>query len=207
MTVSLQRISRAQLEQLAVSAIPNVIQLTIADGALPPAFVAQRALGYLEQGKSEFWCGTFFVIRKSDRCIVGGCGFRSEPLNGVVEIGYAIAASCQGQGLASAAIRLLVDLAFETGEIAQVLAQINPNNLASSRVVEKLGFVAGDTIRDEDNELAVQWWHGIASRVGATLTEAQRNELDRRGTDYLSNPDEVHSWDEVKASVLVKLSQ
>lgn len=158
MTVSLQCISRAQLEQLALSLVPVELGLSFADGALPPDFVAKRALAYLEQGKSAFWCSTFFVIRKSDSCIVGGCGFRSEPVNGVVEIGYAIAGSCQGQGLASAAIHSLIDLAFATDEVIQVVAQINLNNFASARVVEKLGFVAGDTILEDDGEPAVQWW-------------------------------------------------
>lgn len=158
MPVSLLAISRAQLEQLAVSVVPTDLQFGVVDGALPPAFVAKRALGYLEASKSVFWCSTFFVVRKSDQRIVGGCGFRSEPVGGIVEIGYAIAASCQVQGLASAAISLLVDLAFATNEVTRVMAQISPSNLASARVVEKLGFLVGDTIRDEDDELAVQWW-------------------------------------------------
>jgi len=37
------------------------------------------------------------------------------------------------------------------------------------------------------------------------LTEAQQTELDRRLADHLNNPDDIVSWDEVKAAAIAKL--
>ena len=38
-----------------------------------------------------------------------------------------------------------------------------------------------------------------------SITDAQKKELDYRLTDYLANPNDVLSWDEVKASACAKI--
>ena len=38
-----------------------------------------------------------------------------------------------------------------------VLAQVNPDNLASTRVVQKLGFTARGRQLDHEGEMLVQW--------------------------------------------------
>jgi len=49
---------------------------------------------------------------------------------------------------------------------------------------------------------------GIVSRGAApALTEAQATELDCRLADYLANPNDVISWDEVKAAAVAKIRQ
>jgi putative addiction module component (TIGR02574 family) len=61
---------------------------------------------------------------------------------------------------------------------------------------------------DEQIELAEAIWDGIVSRNAVPpLTKAQETELDRRLTDHLNNPDDVVSWDEVKAAALAKIRQ
>ncbi len=40
-----------------------------------------------------------------------------------------------------------------------------------------------------------------AEQVDPDLTESQKQELDRRIDDYEANPDNVLTWEEVKASV------
>ena len=61
---------------------------------------------------------------------------------------------------------------------------------------------------DEQIELVVAIWTGIVSRGAVpTLTEAQKIELDRRLADHLANPNDVISWDEVKAAALSKVGQ
>ena len=87
MPVFLKPLSVADLQQIAIGRAPQEITMTIADGALPPPFVAKRAATLIEQGKSAFWCSTFYIVRRSDNLIIGGCGFKNEPENGVVEIG------------------------------------------------------------------------------------------------------------------------
>ena len=61
---------------------------------------------------------------------------------------------------------------------------------------------------DEQIELVEAIWDGIVSRGAApSLTEAQKMELDRRLADYLANPNDVVSWDDVKAAALAKIRQ
>jgi putative addiction module component (TIGR02574 family) len=61
---------------------------------------------------------------------------------------------------------------------------------------------------DEQIELVEAIWDGIVSRGAApSLTEAQKTELDRRLADYLANPNNVVSWNDVKAAALAKIRQ
>lgn len=65
---------------------------------------------------------------------------------------------------------------------------------------------ASDLDIDEQIELVEAIWNGIVSRGAAPpLTSAQEIELDRRMADYLANPNNVISWDEVKAAALEKV--
>jgi putative addiction module component (TIGR02574 family) len=61
---------------------------------------------------------------------------------------------------------------------------------------------------DEQIQLVEAIWDGIVSRGAApSLTRAQKTELDRRLADHLANPNDVISWDDVKAAALAKIKQ
>ena len=52
-------------------------------------------------------------------------------------------------------------------------------------------------------QLVEDIWDSIAALPEAlTLTEAQRQELDRRLDDHLAHPDDVIPWEEVKKEIL-----
>jgi RimJ/RimL family protein N-acetyltransferase len=55
-------------------------------------------------------------------------------------LGYWIRRSCWGQGIATEAAGAVLARAFRTGELHRVEAHVALENLASQRVVEKLGF-------------------------------------------------------------------
>jgi RimJ/RimL family protein N-acetyltransferase len=153
---SLLQLSREELLELADSRIPASLASRVEAKALPPAFVARRSLELVAEGKSEFWCNTFLIVQNSSGRIIGGCGFKDEPKDGRVEIGYGVAPNSRGQGGATAAVKLLVKLAL-TGGAREVLAEVTPENLASTRVVQKLDFTNTGTRLDEDNDIVVQW--------------------------------------------------
>ncbi len=172
MTVTLLPISQFELAELAQGGVPARAQHHAGADALPPTFVAARALEHLANGKPLHWCSTFYIVRSEDQMIVGGCGFKDAPVNGVVEIGYAVAASCRNQGIATQAIAALLKYAFAGDEVHQVLAQINPDNIASSKVAEKTGFVRAGNIVDDDGEVLVQW---VAAKCPMSITIAPLN--------------------------------
>lgn len=157
MTIQLYSLSAAELRILADAGVPDSIAERVAEGALTPPFVAARALAQLAAGKPARWCATFLLVRRADQAIVGGCGFKDAPQDGRIEIGYAVAPGCRLQGIATAAVDALAQLAFDSGEVHEVLAQINPDNVASARVAAKLAFAPCGTIIDEDGEPLVQW--------------------------------------------------
>lgn len=156
MPFTLQSITRQQLCDLAESRIPPELESRAAEGALPPAFVASRSLAQLAQGKSELWCSTFLIVRDTDSQVVGACGFKNEPKAGRVEIGYGVSETCRRQGAASAAVEILLKMAFSNGA-TEVIAEILPLNAASVSVVEKLGFRNTGARVTQDNETLNQW--------------------------------------------------
>jgi len=157
MSISLQAISIAELNIFATSGTPEGVASRAAQGALPPPHVAIRSLSQMAEGKSAFWCSTFYMVRNTDGLIVGSCGFKDAPLNGRIEIGYGVSPDCRKQGSATAAVSALLTLAFATGEVHEVLAQVNPANDASIGVVRKLNFVNNGLARDNHDEPLVQW--------------------------------------------------
>jgi ribosomal-protein-alanine N-acetyltransferase len=73
--------------------------------------------------------------------LVGWGGFKGPPQGGAVELGYEIAASRQGRGLATAAVEAMVAEAFADEGVTTVTAHTLPERNASNRVLEKAGFV------------------------------------------------------------------
>ncbi len=156
MTFSLLPITEPQLRQIAACGVPPELSDRLEPNALPPAFVAQRALQMLEHGHAEVWSCSYLIVREMDARIVGGCGFKIAPRGGRVEIGYAVSPESRGQGAATEAVRQLMDIAFSAGA-KTIAAEISPENHASIRVVQKLGFAAIGSRVDEEGEQVVQW--------------------------------------------------
>jgi len=76
-----------------------------------------------------------------DGVIVGELGTKG-PLDapGGVEIGYGLAAQSRGQGIGTRAVAALVDWLEAHDEVRRVYAHVNPDNVASSRLLLRLGF-------------------------------------------------------------------
>ena len=156
MTFSLLQLSRTELDAIADARLPEGLADRLEQDALPPAFVAARAIELAKAGHPTPWSTTFLIVNNDDLRVIGGCGFKTAPMNGRVEIGYGVAPSAQGRGAASAAVQLLVRMAFDAGA-AEVLAEVAPTNHASTRVVQKVGFEQVGERVDHDNEYLIQW--------------------------------------------------
>ena len=61
--------------------------------------------------------------------------------DGDIEIGYAIGKDYRGQGLATIAARLAIDMVRDLGLVGPIYAGYAQDNPASGRVLEKVGFV------------------------------------------------------------------
>jgi len=81
------------------------------------------------------------VTEREGGALVGDGGLH--PLAGKgpdVELGYTLARSAWGRGYATELGRVLVAYAFEALDVERVVAQVEPANHASRRVLEKLGM-------------------------------------------------------------------
>ncbi|HWE53941.1 MAG TPA: GNAT family N-acetyltransferase [Acidimicrobiales bacterium] len=75
-----------------------------------------------------------------DGSVVGGIGFHGPPRDGLVEIGYGVVPSVRGQGLATAALHLILDVAASYDQVRRVCGRTTPDNVASQRVMLASGL-------------------------------------------------------------------
>ncbi|MEU8085957.1 GNAT family N-acetyltransferase [Micromonospora sp. NPDC049101] len=72
---------------------------------------------------------------------VGSCGLSyADVAAGEASVGYALLPDWRGRGYATRAVRLLVDWAFGPVGVARLTAGTVPDNTASHRVLERVGF-------------------------------------------------------------------
>lgn len=83
----------------------------------------------------------FVLLEKTSEKLIGDLGLHfigSE--NRQVEIGFTLNKSFRGKGYAREAVSSVVDYLFYTLEKHRIIASIDPKNIPSIKLVEKLGF-------------------------------------------------------------------
>ena len=87
------------------------------------------------------WNGLAICLQ-SDHSLVGEIAFRIEDWqNQRAELGYRLSGEVAGQGIGTEAANLLVDYLFQELGFFKLMARCDPRNIASFRIMEKLGFV------------------------------------------------------------------
>ena len=87
--------------------------------------------------------GPYAVVVRTTGTLIGYCGlFHCDDINGrpEVEIGYRLIRSAWGLGYASEAAQAVCSYAHTTLGITRLIAMIDPGNVASIRVAQKLGM-------------------------------------------------------------------
>ena len=128
------------------------VRATIA--ALSPEVRTQVSSEWLvlleSSSEQDPWIHGFCCVN-DDGVHVGLGSFKGPPVDGIVEIAYAIAPKYQGKGYASAAARALAAHAFESGQVRTVRAHTLPDGFASQRVLIKSGFrKVGEVVEPDD---------------------------------------------------------
>jgi RimJ/RimL family protein N-acetyltransferase len=83
--------------------------------------------------------GYYRITRLADGRAIGGLGFKGQPEDGCVEIGYGLAPSARGQGYAAEAVIALLTVAADHG-LSRVIADTALDNIASQRTLVRAGF-------------------------------------------------------------------
>lgn len=81
------------------------------------------------------------IADPNSNAYLGACGLNPLPDDDEVEIYYTVLPEHQNKGLATEAVRALIDFVWNCTDIQTISAYIVSKNIASIRVVEKLGFV------------------------------------------------------------------
>ena len=160
--IALKPIAAAELRALVAGDPVDFDGFAVLAGALPPAIVLTRALHALAAGTPRPWCVPFLIVSPNRRVVLGGCGFKSAPRDGEVEISYGVAPSERGRGIGRTALAQLLERATASGEAHTVVAHILPRNVASAALVARLGFERGHLFVDTDGEEVVRWSRRIA---------------------------------------------
>jgi [ribosomal protein S5]-alanine N-acetyltransferase len=119
---------------------PRVMAMINSQGSLDIAATrerVQRDLQNLREHGVQFW--PMFLRTTGE--LVGACGLRPrDPPRKVLELGYALRPEFWGQGLASESARAVIEYAFSALGASALFAGHHPDNAASRRTLEKLGF-------------------------------------------------------------------
>lgn len=90
----------------------------------------------------------FSIIEIESNEIIGSCGYNFLDFeNAKAEIGYDLARAFWGRGYASEAICSLLDYAFSSLKLNRIEAKVEPENVSSVKVLQKLNFTFEGTLR------------------------------------------------------------
>jgi ribosomal-protein-alanine N-acetyltransferase len=138
----------AALERAAArgrDALAAALEAEVAADWPPP--LAEDALGAwaatLEQQPSlAGWASWYWLSMRASLppLLCGFGGFKGEPREGTVEIGYSLVESLHRRGLAPEACEALIVWASRDPRVEVVIAHTLPELRPSQRVLEKLGF-------------------------------------------------------------------
>lgn len=87
--------------------------------------------------------GLFFIVLDRESCeIVGECSF-TNIVRGVFQachLGFSINGDLESKGLMYEALSACISCLFNTVQLHRIMANYQPKNLRSGRLLEKLGF-------------------------------------------------------------------
>ena len=96
-----------------------------------------RALAEMAEGRVLPWA---VADGDSDELVGTTTLYALNPEQRRSEIGYSLSPACQGRGLAAESLRAVIGHAFDHLGLLRIEADVDPRNLASRQLLERLGF-------------------------------------------------------------------
>ena len=129
---------------------------------------AERFITVCRQMEQEGTGARLAIERTADNGFIGWCSLSKwDPSCRSVRMGYCLDEAASGKGFATEAAGALLHWAFDTLDLNRVQAETDTRNTASSRVLEKLGFVREGMLREDcivDGEVSDSWVYGLLRR-------------------------------------------
>lgn len=119
------------------------------------ANVAEATAGmYQVTGFKPPWTGYLALCGEQ---LVGTCAFKAAPSDGAVEIAYFTFPGHEGQGIATAMARQLIDIAYATDRSLRIIAHTPPERNAANAVLGKIGFLLLGDYEDPADGTVWEW--------------------------------------------------
>jgi aminoglycoside phosphotransferase (APT) family kinase protein/RimJ/RimL family protein N-acetyltransferase len=101
--------------------------------------IVRYCLAQHDAGADPTWGIHFFFDTDHGGALVGNGGWKGAPVDGVAELGYAVAPACRNRGIARGAVAVLLAQASGAG-LHTVVAHTLRERSASTSVLERTGF-------------------------------------------------------------------
>lgn len=106
--------------------------------------------GCLAHPDQWMWYAAWSIeLNDGSKTVVGDLCFKGIDENGTVEIGYGMNAEYEGRGFMTEAVKAVVGWASAQKGVCRIEAEVEEDNAASKRVLEKAGFVPNGKTGEE----------------------------------------------------------
>jgi len=148
MEMKLRRWALEDAEELAKALNNKRIQENLRDG-LPYPYTVKDAEEYIIEMLNSDCESVFpFAITVQDKAVGSIAVMRRDNIHRLIgELGYYVAESYWGKGIATLAIRDITDYVFANTDIIRIYAEPFAYNAASCRALEKAGYFLEGTLR------------------------------------------------------------
>ena len=149
----LRQFSMSDLDDIsAIRSDPEVMRY-IGTGHPHSIDQVREALGYILAAWKQHGFGRWAIVHKADKKLIGWCGLAFLDNTEEIEIGYGIAKEYWGRGFTTEAAAASIRYGFEEMKLNRIVAVAMPENIASLRVMEKIGMKFEKTGHWYDAEL------------------------------------------------------
>jgi RimJ/RimL family protein N-acetyltransferase len=125
---------------VAMDLDPEVRRFVYSSPPPDPAELRAQLRSHIAGGPAQ---GGIWVVERQDAPgFLGWCGLFPLEDSGLIEIGYRYLRSAWGQGIATEAARAVLDHGYRVLGFDPIVAVTHPGNLASQRVLAKIGLIA-----------------------------------------------------------------
>jgi RimJ/RimL family protein N-acetyltransferase len=100
----------------------------------------RAAIQLMTENWEKYNFGVWAIIHKEDQRLIGHCGLKFLENTTEVQVGYLLLQSYWGQGLGTEAAWAALKYGFEVIRLPRIVAIAKPENIASRRVMEKMGM-------------------------------------------------------------------
>jgi RimJ/RimL family protein N-acetyltransferase len=120
-----------------------------------PAFRFTYEKAVAGPGNPEWWA--YLPVLRKTKTLLGSCGYKGDPWNGMVEIGYEVSEAYRGFGLATEMAKALIQHAFESDKVQYVQAHTLTEINESGSVLKKCGMQMMEEVDDPEGGKIWRW--------------------------------------------------